>query len=168
MGKSPCLRKTPGANIIARRARSNIQAAREGGEATLSNFQALPFARPTLITFRVLKRNYLGPSPPAPAPPRDPLPEMRRAGKTRKRKALYKKVAVFLNVLNLGNLEKCWCNDFFFIFANVLCSWAVAKWKAIKARTTDLYPRPCPVPDARESHPPLETETISINKNILK
>lgn len=41
-------------------------------DATLSKFQALPFARPTLITFRVLKRNYLGPSPPAPAAPRPP------------------------------------------------------------------------------------------------
>lgn len=34
--------------------------------------QALPFARPTLITFRVLKRNYLGPSPPAPRRPAPP------------------------------------------------------------------------------------------------
>ncbi|CAH2268189.1 jg8195 [Pararge aegeria aegeria] len=66
--------------------------ARRRRDATLSNFQALPFARPILITFRVLKRNYLGPSPPA--PPRDPLPEMRRAGKTRGKRYTYKTLAV--------------------------------------------------------------------------
>lgn len=76
-----CLLKPPPANIIATRAIKYSEDARRRRDATLSNFQALPFARPILITFRVLKRNYLGPSPPA--PPRDPLPEMRRAGKTR-------------------------------------------------------------------------------------
>lgn len=38
--------------IFKRRAEAAARAARD---ATLSKFQALPFARPTLITFRVLK-----------------------------------------------------------------------------------------------------------------
>lgn len=163
----PCLRKAPPANIIARRAWSNIQPALGGGEArdaTLSKFQALPFARPTLITFRVLKRNYLGPSPPAPAPPRDPLPEMRRAGKTRKRKPLYKKVAVSLCVPNLAILWKMLIEWFFlFIFTSVLSSWAVAKWKAIKARASDLYLPPYP----RQHHLPLLWLPRSTTKILL-
>lgn len=58
--------------------------ARRRRDATLSNFQVLPFARPILITFRVLKRNYLGPSPPAPPAP----PSGNEARWKNKRKAL--------------------------------------------------------------------------------
>lgn len=55
---------------------------------TLSNFQALPIARPRLITFRVLKRNYLGSHPHSfllpgallPSLPFPPYPE--ESGKT--------------------------------------------------------------------------------------
>lgn len=58
--------ETSSGKYYRRQARSNIQAARgarrrAARDATLSKFQALPFARLTLITFRVLKRNYLGP-----------------------------------------------------------------------------------------------------------
>lgn len=76
--------------ILSRAERSGAEGAIKysgrARDATLSCFQALPFARPTLITFRVLKRNYLGCCHPPPLGLAPPVPEMRRAGKTRKRK----------------------------------------------------------------------------------
>lgn len=129
--------------------------ARRRRDATLSNFQALPFARPILITFRVLKRNYLGPSPPAPPAP----PSGNEARWKNKRKALSWGARCLCASQIWPISKRCWCNDFFSSFSRAFCSWAVAKWKAIKARASDLHPRPRSQGGSLPSH----LETYSIN-----
>lgn len=86
--------------------------ARRRRDATLSNFQALPFARPILITFRVLKRNYLGPSPPAPPAP----PSGNEARWKNKRKALSWGARCLCASQIWPISKRCWCNDFFLHF----------------------------------------------------